>query len=123
MDDILIVPSWEEVKAEDKDKIILHIDPGTAFGTGSHETTRMVIKQLEKYVKPGDNVLDVGCGSGILSVVALKYGAAHAFGTDLDPNAIIASHENSEQNNITPEQFEVIEGNIIDDKSVKDACG
>ena len=76
-----------------------------------------------KYVKPGDNVLDVGCGSGILSVVALKYGAAHAFGTDLDPNAIIASHENSEQNNITPEQFEVIEGNIIDDKSVKDACG
>ena len=84
---------------------------------------RMVIKQLEKYVKDGDNVLDVGCGSGILSVVALKYGAAHAFGTDLDPNAIIASHENSEQNNITPEQFEVIEGNIIDDKKVQDACG
>jgi ribosomal protein L11 methyltransferase len=102
---------------------ILSIDPGTAFGTGSHETTRLVIRQLQKYVKPGDEVLDVGCGSGILSVVALKYGAAHAFGTDLDPNAIIASHENAEQNDITPSQLEVIEGNIIDDKAIKDACG
>lgn len=120
---LYIKPTWEAVTDDMKGHPVLSIDPGTAFGTGSHETTRMVIKQLEKYVKPGDNVLDVGCGSGILSVVALKYGAAHAFGTDLDPNAIIASHENSEQNNIIPEQFEVIEGNIIDDKSVKDACG
>ena len=120
---LYIKPTWEEVTEEMKGHPVLSIDPGTAFGTGSHETTRMVIKQLEKYVKDGDNVLDVGCGSGILSVVALKYGAAHAFGTDLDPNAIIASHENSEQNNITSEQFEVIEGNIIDDKKVQDACG
>ncbi len=120
---LYIKPTWEEVTEEMKGHPVLSIDPGTAFGTGSHETTRMVIKQLEKYVKDGDNVLDVGCGSGILSVVALKYGAAHAFGIDLDPNAIIASHENSEQNNITSEQFEVIEGNIIDDKKVQDACG
>ena len=120
---LYIKPTWEEVTEEMKGHPVLSIDPGTAFGTGSHETTRMVIKQLEKYVKDGDNVLDVGCGSGILSVVALKYGAAHAFGTDLDPNAIIASHENSEQNNITSEQFEVIEGNIIDDKKFQDACG
>ena len=120
---LYIKPTWEEVTEEMKGHPVLSIDPGTAFGTGSHETTRMVIKQLEKYVKDGDNVLDVGSGSGILSVVALKYGAAHAFGTDLDPNAIIASHENSEQNNITSEQFEVIEGNIIDDKKVQDACG
>ena len=120
---LYIKPTWEEVTEEMKGHPVLSIDPGTAFGPGSHETTRMVIKQLEKYVKDGDNVLDVGCGSGILSVVALKYGAAHAFGTDLDPNAIIASHENSEQNNITSEQFEVIEGNIIDDKKVQDACG
>ena len=120
---LYIKPTWEEVTEEMKGHPVLSIDPGTAFGTGSHETTRMVIKQLEKYVKDGDNVLDVGCGSGILSVVALKYGAAHAFGTDLDPNAIIASHENSEQNNITSEQFEVIEGNIIDDKKVQGACG
>ena len=103
--------------------MIIHIDPGTAFGTGMHETTQLCIRQLKKHVTKETRILDVGCGSGILSVVALKYGAAHAFGTDLDPNAIIASHENSEQNNIKPEQFEVIEGNIIDDKSVKDACG
>ena len=113
----------ESETEEMKGHAVLSIDPGTAFGTGSHETTRMVIKQLQKYVKDGDEVLDVGCGSGILSVVALKYGAKHAFGTDLDPNAIIASEENAEQNNIDKKQLEVIEGNIIDDKAVKDACG
>lgn len=120
---LYIKPTWEEVTEEMKGHPVLSIDPGTAFGTGSHETTRMVIKQLEKYVKDGDNVLDVGCGSGILSVVALKYGAAHAFGTDLDPNAIIASEENAQQNDIAPEKLEVIEGNIIDDKAVQDRCG
>ena len=121
--DLYIKPTWEPVTDEMKGHQVLSIDPGTAFGTGSHETTRMVILQLQKYIKGGEEVLDVGCGSGILSVVALKYGANHALGTDLDPNAIIASHENSEQNNITSEQFEVIEGNIIDDKKVQDACG
>ena len=121
--DLFIKPTWEPETEEMKGHAVLSIDPGTAFGTGSHETTRMVIKQLQKYVKDGDEVLDVGCGSGILSVVALKYGAKHAFGTDLDPNAIIASEENAEQNNIDKKQLEVIEGNIIDDKAVKDACG
>ncbi|MDO5382068.1 MAG: 50S ribosomal protein L11 methyltransferase [Eubacteriales bacterium] len=121
--DLYIKPTWEEVTEDMKGHAVLSIDPGTAFGTGSHETTRLVIKQIQKYVKSGDEVLDVGCGSGILSVVALKYGAKHAFGTDLDPNAIVASRENAEQNGITPEELEVIEGNIIDDKSVKDACG
>ena len=121
--DLYIKPTWEPVTEEMKDKPVLSIDPGTAFGTGSHETTRMVIRQIQKYVKGGEEVLDVGCGSGILSVVALKYGAKHAFGTDLDPNAIIASHENAEQNNISPDKLEVIEGNIIDDKKIQDACG
>ena len=120
---LYIKPTWEEITEEMKGHPVLSIDPGTAFGTGSHETTRMVIMQLEKYVKKGDRILDVGCGSGILSVVALKYGAEYALGTDLDPNAIIASEENSVQNNITKEQFEVIEGNIIDDKNIKDRCG
>ena len=120
---LYIKPTWEEITEEMKGHPVLSIDPGTAFGTGSHETTRMGIKQLEKYVKNGDRILDVGCGSGILSVVALKYGAEYALGTDLDPNAIIASEENSVQNNITKEQFEVIEGNIIDDKNIKDRCG
>ena len=106
---LYIKPTWEEITEEMKGHPVLSIDPGTAFGTGSHETTRMVIKQLEKYVKKGDRILDVGCGSGILSVVALKYGAEYALGTDLDPNAIIASEENSVQNNITKEQFDVLE--------------
>ncbi|MGN0328191.1 MAG: 50S ribosomal protein L11 methyltransferase [Lachnospira sp.] len=121
--DLYIKPTWEEVTEDMKGHAVLSIDPGTAFGTGSHETTRLVIKQIQKYVKSGDEILDVGCGSGILSVVALKYGAKHALGTDLDPNAITASRENAEQNGITEKELEVIEGNIIDDKKVKDACG
>lgn len=121
--DLYIKPTWEAVTEEMKGHPVLSIDPGTAFGTGSHETTRMVIRELQKYVKGGEEVLDVGCGSGILSVVALKYGAKHAFGTDLDPNAIIASEENAQQNGISKEQLQVIEGNIIDDKKTQDACG
>lgn len=121
--DLYIKPTWEPITEEMQGHAVLSIDPGTAFGTGSHETTRMVIRQLQKYVKGGEEVLDVGCGSGILSVVALKYGAKHAFGTDLDPNAITASKENAEQNDISSELLEVIEGNIIDDKAVQDACG
>ena len=98
VDDILIVPSWEEVKAEDKDKMILHIDPGTAFGTGMHETTQLVIRQLKKYVTPDTEMLDVGTGSGILGIVALKLGAKHVLGTDLDPCAVPAVAENKEAN-------------------------
>jgi ribosomal protein L11 methyltransferase len=121
--DLFIKPTWEAETEEMKGHPVLSIDPGTAFGTGSHETTRMVIRQLQKYVKSGDEVLDVGCGSGILSVVALKYGAKHALGTDLDPNAIVASNENAQQNGVNSSDLEVIEGNIIDDKAVQDRCG
>lgn len=123
VDDILIVPSWEEVKAEDKDKMILHIDPGTAFGTGMHETTQLVIRQLKKYVKGGDQILDVGTGSGILGIVALKLGAAHVTGTDLDPCAVPAVEENKEANEIADESFDMMIGNIIDDKAVQDQAG
>ena len=123
VDDILIVPSWEEVKAEDKDKMILHIDPGTAFGTGMHETTQLVIRQLKKYVKEGDQILDVGTGSGILGIVALKLGAAHVTGTDLDPCAVPAVEENKEANEIADESFDMMIGNIIDDKAVLDQAG
>ena len=123
VDDILIVPSWEEVKAEDKDKMILHIDPGTAFGTGMHETTQLVIRQLKKYVKEGDQILDVGTGSGILGIVALKLGAAHVTGTDLDPCAVPAVEENKEANEIADESFDMMIGNIIDDRAVQDQVG
>ena len=123
VDDILIVPSWEEVKAEDQDKMILHIDPGTAFGTGMHETTQLVIRQLKKYVTPDTEMLDVGTGSGILGIVAIKLGAKHVLGTDLDPCAVPAVAENKEANGIPEEAFDIMIGNIIDDKEVQDQAG
>lgn len=123
IDDILVIPSWEDVKAEDSDKLVIHIDPGTAFGTGMHETTQLCIRALRKYVKNGALVLDVGCGSGILGMLALKFGAGHSIGTDLDPCALDATHENMEVNGIAKDQYKVMIGNIIDDKDVQDAVG
>lgn len=123
VDDILIIPSWEEVKEEDKDKMIIHIDPGTAFGTGMHETTQLCMRQLKKFVTEETQLLDVGTGSGILSIAALKLGAKHAVGTDLDPCAITATKENLEANDIPEGSMDVMIGNIIDDKSVQDAVG
>ncbi len=120
---IVIKPTWEEIDESMQGKIVVNIDPGTAFGTGSHETTQLVISQLDKYVKDGDELLDVGCGSGILSVIGLMLGAKHAVGTDLDPNAIVATKENAEINNISMDKIEILEGNIIDDKKIKDAVG
>ncbi len=123
VDNILIKPTWEEIPKEHEDKLLIQIDPGTAFGTGKHETTQLCIRQLEKYVKPGDKVLDLGTGSGILGITALKLGAESVFGTDLDENAITAVHENLKANEIPEEKFGVIQGNIIDEKSVQDAAG
>ncbi len=123
VDDILIIPSWEEMKPEDKDKMVIHIDPGTAFGTGMHETTQLCMRQLKKYVTSGTQLLDVGTGSGILSIVALKLGAKHAVGTDLDPCAISAAKENLEVNEIPADAMEIMIGNIIDDEQVQDAVG
>ena len=123
IDDILVIPSWEDVKAEDSDKLVIHIDPGTAFGTGMHETTQLCIRALRKYVKNGDLVLDVGCGSGILGMLALKFGAGHSIGTDLDPCALDATHENMEVNGIPKERYEVMIGNIIDDRQIQDKVG
>ena len=123
VDDILIIPSWEEVKQEDRDKMIIHIDPGTAFGTGMHETTQLCIRQLKKYVTPKTELLDVGTGSGILSIVALKLGARHAVGTDLDVCAVAAVEENKAANGIEVDDFTMMIGNIIDDPAVQDAVG
>ena len=123
IDDILVIPSWEKVKPEDSDKMVIHIDPGTAFGTGMHETTQLCIRALKKYVTSETEILDVGCGSGILGMLALKFGAKHSLGTDLDPCAIDATHENMEVNGIRKDQHEVMIGNIIDDKAVQDAVG
>ena len=123
VDDILIIPSWEQVKPEEEGKMIIHIDPGTAFGTGMHETTQLCIRQIKKYVTDTTRILDVGCGSGILGMLALKFGAAYAVGTDLDPCAIDATHENMKENGVPKEQYEVMIGNIIDDKAIQDQVG
>ena len=123
VDDVLIIPSWEEVKPEDRDKMIIHIDPGTAFGTGMHETTQLCIRQIRKHVTPETKILDVGCGSGILGMLALKFGAKYSVGTDLDPCAIDATHENMEVNGIAKDQYEIMIGNIIDNKEIQDRVG
>lgn len=123
IDDLLVIPSWEEVKPEDAGKMILHIDPGTAFGTGMHETTQLCIRQLKKFITPDTELLDVGTGSGILAILSLMYGAKHAVGTDLDPCAVDAVADNMRNNGIAPEQFEMMIGNIITDREVQDKVG
>lgn len=123
IDDVLVIPSWEEVKAEDGDKMVLHIDPGTAFGTGMHETTQLCIRQLRKYITPETRILDVGTGSGILAILALMFGAKEAVGTDLDICAIEATKENMAANHIDEDKFQVMIGNIITDREIQDRVG
>ncbi len=123
IDDLLVTPSWEEIKPEDQDKKILHIDPGTAFGTGMHETTQLCIRQLKKYITPETVLLDVGTGSGILAIVSLMYGIKEAVGTDLDPCAVEAVRENMEVNGVNADQFGMMIGNIISDPEIQDRVG
>ena len=123
VDHILIKPTWEEIPEEYKDKLLIEMDPGTAFGTGQHETTQLCIRQLIKYTAKGIKVLDIGTGSGILGIAALKLGAGEVFGTDLDENAITAVGENLEANDIGTAQFQVIQGNIIDDENIQALAG
>ncbi len=123
IDDILVIPSWEDVKVEDEGKLVLHIDPGTAFGTGMHETTQLCIRQLRKYVTKDTQLLDVGTGSGILAILALMFGAKHAVGTDLDVCAVEAVAQNCEDNGIDPSRFDMMIGNIITDQAVQERVG
>jgi len=128
IDDILIKPTWEELKPEDKDKFLIEIDPGISFGTGKHETTQLCIRQLSKYIKEYKKdapvkVLDVGCGSGILSIVALKLGADFVLGTDLDENCITSTRENMEINHLPAESGNFYVGNLIDDGELQSKVG
>lgn len=123
VDDIVIKPSWEEVKPEYEGKLLIEIDPGLAFGTSMHETTQLCLRQLKKYVNEDTHILDVGCGSGILSIVALKLGAKSAVGVDIDENATIATFENLEVNNVEKSKCKVYTGNILDDKSLEEEVG
>ncbi len=123
IDDILVIPSWEDIKPDDAEKMVLHIDPGTAFGTGMHETTQLCIRQLRKFITPETELLDVGTGSGILAILSLMFGAKHAVGTDLDICAVEAVAQNCEVNGIDPAKFEMMIGNIITDKEIQDKVG
>ncbi|MBO7356851.1 MAG: 50S ribosomal protein L11 methyltransferase, partial [Lachnospiraceae bacterium] len=102
---------------------VLHIDPGTAFGTGMHDTTQLCIRNIRKFVKPGDELLDIGTGSGILAILGLMFGAGHAFGTDLDPCAEPAVAENCENNGISSDRFDMVIGNIATDDDIQERAG
>ena len=124
VDDILIRPTWEADRTEaEHASLVLNIDPGTAFGTGAHESTQLAIRAIRKYIKPGDRFLDIGTGSGILGIVALKSGASHVFGTDLDENTLPAIADNLAENGIEGKDFERVLGNIADDPKIQEAAG
>ena len=124
IDDVLVIPSWEKpVETDREPALTFHLDPGTAFGTGAHETTQLCIREIRKYLSKDTEILDVGTGSGILSILSLMLGAKSAVGTDLDPCAAPAIAENLEANGVDAERFEVILGNLIDDPKVQDEVG
>ncbi|MBQ1192773.1 MAG: 50S ribosomal protein L11 methyltransferase [Lachnospiraceae bacterium] len=123
VDDIVIKPTWEEMKPEYEGKLLIEIDPGIAFGTGMHETTQLCMRQLMKYVKPDTEILDVGCGSGILSIVSLKLNAKSVVGIDIDVNATTATYENLEVNHIPADKCKVYTGNILENEELQKEIG
>lgn len=135
-DTIVIKPTWETLSEVKDTDLVIEIDPGTAFGTGSHETTKLCILNMKKYMKPGDNLLDLGCGSGILSIIGMKLGANLAVATDIDENAVNASVENAEVNHLNVKRLEesdtvlrneglleLLDGNVIDDANLRKNIG
>lgn len=122
-DHIMVKPTWEDVENLSKEDLVVEIDPGTAFGTGSHETTKLCMRQLKKYVKDDTVLLDVGCGSAILSILGLKLGAKYVVDTDIDPNAVRAAKENFVVNHLEEEQYQVLLGNLLEDKQMREHLG
>jgi ribosomal protein L11 methyltransferase len=122
-EDIIIKPTWEKLEDAKPDDLVIEIDPGTAFGTGAHETTKLCILGLRKYITKETKLLDIGCGSGILSIIGIKLGAEYAVATDIDPAALTATYENIEVNGIASDQFKVLSGNIIEDKTMQEEVG
>ena len=123
IDDIYIKPTWEESPVEGEYKCVIEIDPGTSFGTGKHETTQLCIRQIRKYMKQGDTLLDVGCGSGILSIISMKLGAGVVNGTDIDPVCMDAVKENMQVNQLEEQMGSFYHGNLIDDVELQEKVG
>lgn len=115
---VMIKPEWEELSAP-TDRIVFNINPGMSFGTGSHYTTQLCIENLEDYVKPGVKVLDLGCGSGILSIISLLLGADSAFAVDIDPNAADIAYENAKRNDVDISKYTVKAGDIITNEKLQ----
>lgn len=122
-EDIVIKPTWVDYEKEKESDILIEIDPGIAFGTGSHETTKLCIQALDNYVKTGDSVLDVGCGSGILSIAALKLGAAHATAIDIDETAVKVAAENMDVNKIPNGRYTLFDGDLISNQYIRVRAG
>ncbi|MCI8282299.1 MAG: 50S ribosomal protein L11 methyltransferase [Lachnospiraceae bacterium] len=123
IDDIYIKPTWEDQPFEGDYRCVIEIDPGTTFGTGKHETTQLCIRQLRKFMKPGAAVLDVGCGSGILSIVSLKLGAGVVNGTDVDPICMEAVKENMEVNHLAEKMGRFYQGDLTTDQKLQEQVG
>lgn len=116
-DKILILPEWETL-SEPTDRTVFTVNPGMSFGTGSHHTTQLCIKEMEKYITPGMSVLDLGCGSGILSIIALLLGAGNATAVDIDPNAVDIAVQNAKRNQIDLNTYRTFAGNVTCDEAL-----
>lgn len=114
---LVIKPSWEDYDNADN-RVILEIDPASSFGTGKHHTTRLCLELLEKNLNKGDNLLDMGCGSGILSIGAMLLGAGSSVGVDIEENAAATALENAEKNHISPDVYKTYYGNILSDEKL-----
>ena len=119
---LIIKPEWEDLE-EPAGKVVFSINPGMSFGTGSHYTTQLCIEAIEEYIKPDDMMLDLGCGSGILSVIALMLGAKEAYAVDIDPNAVTVAYENADRNNVSRSRYHVMSGNILTDENLQNTLG
>ena len=122
-DHIIIKPTWETLENVPEDTLVVKLDPGTAFGTGTHHTTRLCITQLNKYMEKGQAILDIGCGSGILSIIALLLGAGEATATDVDVHAVEAALENAAVNDISGDIYRVLTGDVITDRALREEVG
>lgn len=121
-DKLVIKPSWEEYNKAD-DRIILEIDPASSFGTGQHNTTQLCLELIEKNLNKGDRLLDLGCGSGILSIASILLGAEEITAVDIDQNSVKIAKENAEKNNISADKYTAYCGNVIDDNELVEKIG